>query len=171
VGAGVGGGFDHTTELHVVKYRDAMASGDATQWSRAVEEEHDRMVDNEVWSPVHKEDIPPNAKVLTSTWAMKKKSNGKYRARLNCRGYEQIPGVHYDESSIASPVVSFITIRIVLVLMLMARWGGEILDVRGAFLKGTFGSGETLYMHVPEGMKQHYTDGTVLHLKKNHLWP
>jgi hypothetical protein len=72
VGAGVGGGFDHTTELHVMKYRDAVASGDATQWSRAVEEEHDRMVDNEVWSPVHKEDIPPNAKVLTSTWARKR---------------------------------------------------------------------------------------------------
>jgi hypothetical protein len=143
-----------------------MVSGDATQWSKAVEEEHDRMVKNEVWSPVDKQDIPSDAKVLTSTWAMKKKSNGKYRARLNCRGYEQVPGIHYDESSIASPVVSFITIRVTLVLMLMARWSGEILDVRGAFLKGTFANGEKLYMHVPQGMKRHYKPNTVLHLKK-----
>lgn len=166
VGAGVGGGFEHTSELHVMKFDEAMASGNAAEWSKAVEEEHERMVENNVWTPVPKDDVPPGAKILTSTWAMKKKSNGKYRARLNGRGYEQVPGMHYDESSIASPVVSFITIRVALILMLMARWSGEILDVRGAFLKGTFGNGETLYMHVPQGMEHHYPSNMVLHLKK-----
>jgi hypothetical protein len=166
VGAGIGGGFDHTTELHVMKYNDAMATKDAAKWSKAVDEEHHRMVENEVWIPVPQEDVPSNAKILTSTWAMKKKSNGKYRARLNCRGYEQVPGLHYDESSIASPVVSFITIRVALILMLMAKWSGEILDVRGAFLKGTFANGEILYMHIPQGMERHYKPGIVLQLKK-----
>lgn len=35
-----------------------------------------------------------------------------------------------------------------MVLILTARQSGEILDVRGAFLKGSFGNNETLYMHI-----------------------
>ena len=138
VGAGIGGGFDHTSELHVMKYNEAMATPDADKWKIAVKEEIQRMEDNQVWTPVDKDQVPTDATILTSTWAMKKKSNGKFRARLNGRGYEQVPGEHYDPSSLAAPVVSSITIRIVFVLMLMAMWPGYILDVRGAFLKGTF---------------------------------
>jgi hypothetical protein len=62
-----------------------------------VEEEHQRMVKHKVWEPVSKDELPAGTEVLTSTWAMKKKANGKYRARMNARGYEQIDGVHYDE--------------------------------------------------------------------------
>jgi hypothetical protein len=46
VGAGIGGGFKTTTELHVMKYDEAMKSPDAGQWQRSVQEEHERMVDN-----------------------------------------------------------------------------------------------------------------------------
>ncbi len=139
VGAGVGGGFEHTTELHVMKYSEAMATKDAPKWKKSVEEEAECMEKNNVWVPVSKEDVPKDAKILTSTWAMKKKSNGTYRARLNARGFEQVPHEHYDPNTIASPVVSFITICIVFILMLLAMWPGHILDVRGAFLKGDFG--------------------------------
>jgi hypothetical protein len=90
VGAGIGGGFVTTTELHVMKYDAAMESPDAAQWKKAVEDEHDRMVNNNVWIPVPKSNVPQEAKVLTSTWAMKKKANGTFRARLNCRGFEQV---------------------------------------------------------------------------------
>jgi hypothetical protein len=98
-----------------------------------VEEEHKRMVDNEVWVPVPKSELPEDAKILTSTWVMKKKANETYRARLNGRGFEQVPGINFDPKSIAAPVVSLMTIRIVYIFMLMAKWSGYILDVRGAF--------------------------------------
>jgi hypothetical protein len=166
VGAGIGGGFDNTTELHVMKYDIAMQSPDSEGWKQAVEDEHQRMVDNEVWTPVPKSDVATDAKILTSTWAMKKKSNGTLRARLNGRGFEQVPGVHFDPQSIAAPVVSMMTIRIVFVLMIMAGWHGHVVDVRGAFLKGEFGDGETLYLHVPQGMEKHYGDKVYLKLQK-----
>jgi iron only hydrogenase large subunit-like protein len=54
VGAGVGGGFENTAELHVMKYDTAMKTRDAAQWKKAVEDEHDRMVENDVWTPVNK---------------------------------------------------------------------------------------------------------------------
>ena len=64
--------------------------------------------------------MPKDAKVLTSTWAMKKKSNGKFRATVNARGYEQVNGIHYDADSMAAPAVNKITIGMVFVLMVMA---------------------------------------------------
>jgi hypothetical protein len=72
---------------------------------------------------------------------MKKKLNGTYRARLNARGFKQVAGKHYDATAIAAPVTSDTTIHIVLMLLLMANWYGELLDVEGAFPHGEFEEG------------------------------
>ena len=88
-----------------------------------------------------KGDIDKDAKVLTTTWAMKKKSSGKFRARMNVRGFEQDNGEHYDEDDKAAPVVNDITIRVALVLMLMAGYYANLLDEIGAFLDGRFENG------------------------------
>jgi hypothetical protein len=156
IGAGLGGGFENTSELHVMKFPEAMSGNDAVNWQKAVDEEHERMKKMAVWKAVLKEEIPKHAKVLTSTWAMKKKSNGTYRARLNARGYEQVDGEHYQSHSISSPVSNEVTIRIVFTLMLMAGWVGELLDVKGAFLHGDFEDEEDVYMKVPQGFESYY---------------
>jgi hypothetical protein len=64
----------------VLKYADAMATNEVKHWEKSVAEEHERMEKHEVFGVVSREDVPANAKILTSTWAMKKKANGKYRA-------------------------------------------------------------------------------------------
>ncbi len=71
-GAGLGGGFINTSELHVMKYNQAMATPEAKQWEESVEQEHKRMTDYNVWKAVLRSTIPEGAKVLTSTWAIKK---------------------------------------------------------------------------------------------------
>jgi hypothetical protein len=114
MGAGVGGGFINTQELHVLKYNQAMKGPDKKQWEEAVKEEHDRMIKNKVWKAVPKASVPKEATILTSTWAMKKKASGVYHVRLNARGYEQIDGEHFDKDTKASPVVSLMTIMIIL---------------------------------------------------------
>jgi hypothetical protein len=42
VGAGIGGGLEHKTELHVMKFDAAMKSSDAAHWKKSVEEEYTR---------------------------------------------------------------------------------------------------------------------------------
>jgi hypothetical protein len=37
-----------------MKYDTAMKTRDAAQWKKAVEDEHDRMLENDVWTPVNK---------------------------------------------------------------------------------------------------------------------
>eukprot|EP00957_Ditylum_brightwellii_P182815 13925154-Ditylum_brightwellii.AAC.1 len=61
------------------------------------------MITNNVWRPVKLSDLPKDTQILTTTWACKMKLNGRKRARLNARGYEQVDGIHYDESSIHAP--------------------------------------------------------------------
>ena len=96
---------------------------------------------------------------MTSTWAMKKKTNGKLRGRLNARGYEQIDGQHYTAQNIAAPVTNENTVRTVMTLMCAnPEWVAEVVDVEGAFLQGRFTDGEVLHMEVPDGMTQYYGD-------------
>ena len=167
VGAGIGGGFQNTKELHVMKFKEAMNTPDRKQWEGAVEKEHDNMMKYSVWTPVKLQDLPEGTKVLTSTWAMKKKANGTHRARVVARGFEQIEGVHYDGASIAAPVTNDMSIRIIMVLALMAGWASKIVDVKGAFLRGEFEDGaEPVYLKVPEGFEQFYPKNVVLMLLK-----
>ena len=92
VGAGVGTGIGNTKELKVMKYETAMNTKEKQKWEKAVVEEHDRMVAAKVWKPVPKNQVnKKQSKILTTTWAMKKKADGTYRARLNARGFEQVP--------------------------------------------------------------------------------
>ena len=167
VGAGLGGGFEHTSELKVLKFKQAMKTKDRVEWLKAVEEEHKKMEKYKVWTPVKLSKVPKGAKVLSTTWAMKKKANGVFRARLNARGFEQVEGMHYDASSISSPVATDVSIRIAMILGLMARWESELVDVKGAFLNGSLGDGDQIYMEVPEGFEKYYPDeDTVLMLLK-----
>jgi hypothetical protein len=59
--------------------------------------------------------LPKKAKVLSSMWAMKKKSNKTFCAQVTAQGYEQVNGVHCDEEKKASPVVNEATILITFV--------------------------------------------------------
>jgi hypothetical protein len=166
VGAGLGGGFADTNELHVMKYKEAMATADRAKWEKAVEEEHKRMLKHKVWKPVSRDEVPKGAKILTSTWAMKKKANGTYRARANARGYEQEDGEHYDKLTKSAPVANEITIRMVLVLIVMAGWYASVVDVNGAFLTGELGPDVECYLEVPEGFEKYYPPNVVLLLLK-----
>jgi hypothetical protein len=41
VGAGLKGGFVDTSELHVMKFKEAMTGNNAAKWQKAVNEEHE----------------------------------------------------------------------------------------------------------------------------------
>ena len=162
VGAALGGGFQNTAELKAMKCRDVMAGPDKKEWEDAIHEECLKMKNHNVFKEVKKKDLPDGAKVLTSTWAMKTKSNGDRRARISGRGYEQVDGVHYREEDKSAPVVNEITIRICLILMIMAGWQGLLVDVVGAFLNGRFGDEEKVYTEVPEGFEKCCGNDVVL---------
>lgn len=113
---------------------------------------------------VKRKDVPKDAKIVTSTWAMKKKASGKYRARCNMRRYEQQDGQHYDSHSISAPVTNDVTIRLNFIPMMMALYWVYLLYVKDAFLYGQFQNGEKIYSEILQGFKDEEHD------PKHWLW-
>jgi hypothetical protein len=56
--------------------------------------------------------------------------------------------------TISSPVTNSATIKIVLVLMVMANMIAHVVDVKGAFLHREFEDGEKIHMKIPRGFKK-----------------
>jgi Reverse transcriptase (RNA-dependent DNA polymerase) len=48
----------------------------------------------------------------------------------------------------------------------MANWDAQVIDVKGAFLKGRFANDESLYLCVAEGLKDEYENDIVLRLQR-----
>jgi hypothetical protein len=119
---------------------------------------------NEVFEEVNVDNIPPGTKLLDSTWANKLKADGSTRCQLAIPVFQQIDGVHFDASDKATPAVCDVTIRVVLILAIMANWLAWIIDVEGAFLQGRFQNGEQIFMKIPNGFQNFYPSSIMLKL-------
>ena len=87
-----------------------------------------------VWSIIDKKDLPENKKTLGLKWVFKIKSNGVFKARLVAQGFLQRAGVDYFDSY--SPVMSDVTMRLLLVYGLKMDLSISKLDIEAAFLEG-----------------------------------
>jgi hypothetical protein len=117
VGTSLGGGFLNTAELKPLNYEQAMGGSNKGKWLESMDEEKGHFDKHKVVEAVQRNQVPDGTRIMTSTWACKKKSNGTYCAHLNLCGFLQVEGEHYDAHSISSPVVTIITIHIVLTML------------------------------------------------------
>jgi hypothetical protein len=147
-------------------YNEAINGPDGERWKAEVENEYQQMVNCKVFKPVIKSNLPPGTKIIDSVWAMKKKSNGTLHGRINAKGFKQVEGQHYNGMTISSPVTNPATIRIVLVLMVMADMIVHVVDVKGAFLHGEFEYGKKIHMKIPKGFEKYFPAESVLLLLK-----
>ena len=120
-----------------------------------MQEELKRIKDHGVFEVVDKAKVQEAGhKIITSTWSMKKKASGVYRARMVARGFEQVDGKHYDSQTKGSSVVSHMMVMVLLVLTVMGLYVARLKDVNGAFLLGNFERGESIHMEIPQGFQQ-----------------
>ena len=148
-----------------MNYNQVMKGDDVSRWKQEVQVEKDQFDKYNVVTAVERKDIPAGVKLLTSTWAIKKKMSGKFRARLNAHGFKQVQGMHYIPESISAPVTNPNTIRITMTLWAMnAKWIAVVLDVEGAFLQGKFKDREELYMSIPQGWEEFFPGDVVLRM-------
>jgi hypothetical protein len=106
-------------------------------WCHAMEE-YEALLSNSTWDLVPR---PPVVNVVTDKWIFKHKlkadgSLDRYKARWVLRGFTQCPGVDYDETF--SPIIKPATVWTVLTLAVSRGWFVHQLDVKNAFLHGTF---------------------------------
>ena len=92
--------------------------------------------------------------MIGSKWVFKEKRDGRFRARLVCLGYSQIPGVDFSDNY--APVGNDITFRVIMVLRLVYNLHAVLLDIETAFLYRKLE--EENYMEIPMGYKEVYED-------------
>ena len=58
MGAGLGGGFENTIELHAMNYKAVMKTTNKLKRDKTVEEEHDRMIKMGLWEAIPWAEVP-----------------------------------------------------------------------------------------------------------------
>ena len=110
----------------------------------------DSMAKNQVWELVN---LPPRCKTIGNKWVLKIKckadgSIDKYKAHLMAKGYTQRERIDYEKTF--SPLVIFVSIR--LILAIVAHLDLELfqMDVKTAFLNEELD--KEIYMDQPIDM-------------------
>ena len=137
---------DEPTTLH-----EAKVSPEWPQWRGALKLEMDGQIARGVWKVVDR----PKGKTVLGTKTVFKRKVGqdgrveKYKCRFVAKGFRQIKGIHYQESSSPTPTQS--SIRMALAVMALLDWEGRQLDVEMAFLEADVT--EELYVELPDGYR------------------
>ena len=121
-------------------------------YMEAMDKEISTLTEKNSWEIV---DRKPSMNVLPSTWAFKCKrfpdgSVRKLKARFCVRGDKQKEGVDYFETY--APVVSWETIRMLLVLSIKLGLKTKQVDYTAAFVQSTIK--EEVYVELPKGFPQ-----------------
>ncbi|KAF7496522.1 Retrovirus-related Pol polyprotein from transposon TNT 1-94 [Sarcoptes scabiei] len=136
-------------------YVDAIKGEDAHKWKEAMNIEYDQLIKYDTWDLVER---PPNNEVVSVKWVYTIKSNGRYKARLVARGFEQSS----FDLDVYSPVIQMDSIRLFFSIVASKRMELIQFDCSNAFLNGEIN--ETVYINQAPG----FEDGTnrVCLLKK-----
>ena len=73
-----------------------LISSSSNAWEAALEDELNNVKKYDEWMPRKLQDLPPDAKIITSTWSTKNNAKDTYQASPNSRGHVQVEGIHYD---------------------------------------------------------------------------
>ena len=159
-------------------WEEAMNGPHADGYREAAQKEYDTLVDMKVWDVVDREDW---MSVLPSTWAFRRKTfpdgtTKKLKGRFCVRGDREIAGVHYDPDKIFAPVVSWTTVRLLLLLAAQLDLATRQVDYVAAFVHSPIPMPKDYhkmtreeqrrnrtYVEMPRGFRE---DGKVLCLNK-----
>ncbi|KAG4037019.1 hypothetical protein PC123_g27413 [Phytophthora cactorum] len=131
-------------------FQEAVNGPDQVHWRKAIRAELKSMRLHGVFRAAK---LPNGHRAIGTKWVfkIKRKADGsieKYKARLVAKGFKPKYGIDYTETF--SPVVKYVTLRMVIALAKYYGWPLDQLDVVTAFLYGTMK--ELVFCAVPEGV-------------------
>uniref|UniRef100_A0AAV1TDK8 Integrase catalytic domain-containing protein n=1 Tax=Peronospora matthiolae TaxID=2874970 RepID=A0AAV1TDK8_9STRA len=132
-------------------FEEAVSGPDQVHWRKAIDAELDSMKLRGVFRAAK---LPNEQSAIGTKWVfkIKRKADGsieKYKARLVAKGFRQKYGIDYTETF--SPVVKYVTLRMIIAITKHFGWPLDQLDVVTAFLYGVMK--EKVFCAVPEGVK------------------
>jgi len=147
-------------------YDEAMNRSDKTKWLSAITKEYDALFLNHTFSEPMT--LPPNQKAIDTKMVLKIKepeiigTEGRYKARLCGKGFQQIYQMNYFETF--APVATYNSLRLFLTIMAMMDYEIDVIDIITAFLLSNLE--EEVYIKIPPGYPKDHKKGQVLKLLK-----
>jgi hypothetical protein len=149
----------------------AMREPDAEEFIKAMEKELQDHTERGHWEIVPASLVPKTAKPINMVWSMKRKRDPagdiiKWKARLCAHGGMQVYGDTYWDTY--SPVVSWTTVRLVMILALVLGWEMRSIDFILAYPQADVSS-KNIYMRLPKGTRlgKNHSGKAYLRLIKN----
>ena len=132
-----------------LSYEQAVKDKDKSKWIEAAQAEIDGLTSNGTWVEVPTSEA--KTRIVPGTWVFKRKRSPdgtikKYKARYCVRG-DLVEG----EFDTFAPVVSWSTIRIVLIISVVLGWELVCVDFAQAFVQADLE--EPVWIHLPTGFK------------------
>ena len=155
----------------IMYLQQALRQPDASHFVDAVISEVNGHVMNKNWALIKRSEVPEDADVVPSVWAMRRKRDittnevKKYKARLNLHGGKQVYGMNYYETY--APVVTWFAIRLLIVIGIIFGWALRQVDFIMAYPQAPIEC--DMYMELPQGIRTSEGDSKdhVLKLLKN----
>jgi transposase InsO family protein len=138
-----------TASADAVGVEEALSGPNAADWQAAMNDEYHALIRHNTWELTT---LPEGRTAIDSKWVLRIKENAdgsgpKFKARLVCKGFSQVPGVDYEETY--APVMYQTSLRCIVAFGTMRGMQIDHMDVKTAFLNGNLD--EEIYMHQPAG--------------------
>mmetsp|Transcript_41992 Transcript_41992/g.101184 ORF Transcript_41992/g.101184 Transcript_41992/m.101184 type:complete len:1373 (+) Transcript_41992:2978-7096(+) len=120
-----------TADPDTLTFAEAMKADDRHEFIKAMYKEIGDHIGRKHWKVVPIRSIPPHKRAIPMVWAMKRKKNPlgeiiKWKARLCAGGHRSIENVDYWDTY--APVVSWSTVRLMVIFALINDWHMESID-------------------------------------------
>lgn len=131
----------NTISTDVISYKEAINSDEAEKWVAAMRKELDDLTQKGVYTSVDQVD----KKLLSTKWVLRRKPDGRYKARLVVRGFEQ-----FGSTQTYAPTLDMTTLRTFLMTALNREMKIKQFDISTAFLYSDLES--EIYVKPPQGV-------------------
>jgi transposase InsO family protein len=126
-----------------------------TEWKQAVQTEYDGLKKLECWTEVDPDEKIDHSQLVSTKWIFVRKSDGRCKARLCCRGFEQDSEMNY------SPAMHMQVHLFLNAIAATKKWRTRMYDVKNAYVNAPLDS--KIFIIGPEGTPEH---GRLLLLQK-----
>ena len=147
--------YKATADPDTMYMHEAMKQPDKAEFKAAMVKEVKDQMDNGNFTIVLRANVPIGKTILPAVWQMKRKRDiktrkvKKWKARLNIDGSRMKKGIHYDQTY--SPVASWKSIRLLLMMIAKNKWHSRQIDYVLAFPQAPVE--KEIYMEIPKGFQ------------------
>lgn len=127
-------------------FQQAVTGPEKVEWKKAIQKEKESLKENNTWKVMDSTEAE-GKKILSTKWIFKTKEDGRKKARLVVRGFEQAYGIDYEDTY--SSVVNNSSLRILFALSVKENYFTITFDIKTAFLYGKLD--EDVFIYPPEG--------------------